>query len=136
MTSKNPSFDPLSRRDFLACAGLSAAAACLKPGRLSAAPAPASAATAPAVAAQFDIGILEKWFFDGGDGGPLKYSPDELAQTLDEEKAADEKLSSLAESELNAEAASEELLEGIVAPVLVGAWRSTTSRHGAPRKRR
>jgi sugar phosphate isomerase/epimerase len=39
---------------------------------------------APGPKARFEIGLLEKWFFDGGDGGPLKYTPDEMAQTLDE----------------------------------------------------
>jgi hypothetical protein len=32
----------------------------------------------------FDIGFLEKAFFDGGDGGPLKYTPEQMAQTCDE----------------------------------------------------
>jgi hypothetical protein len=32
----------------------------------------------------FDIGFLEKAFFDGGDGGPLKYTPEQMAQTCEE----------------------------------------------------
>ena len=70
----------LTRRDFLTRTGLTAAA-CLMPsiGR------GANAATpAPAKPGKYDIGILEKWFFDGGDGGPLKYTPEQMAQTLDE----------------------------------------------------
>ncbi len=73
---------PLSRRDFVARTGLAAAAACLAPASLFA----ESAAAAPAktsAARHYDIGILEKWFFDGA-GGPLKYTPEELATTLDE----------------------------------------------------
>lgn len=69
----------LKRRDFLARTGLAAAATCLG---LSAAPA-AAAASAPK-AGSYDIGLLEKWFFDGGNGGPLKYTPEQMAQTLDE----------------------------------------------------
>ncbi len=65
---------PLSRRSFLAKAGLAATAACLAPGLLRA------ATTAPT----YEIGLLEKWFFDGGNGGPLKYTPDQMATTLDE----------------------------------------------------
>ncbi|HEY0967363.1 MAG TPA: TIM barrel protein [Opitutaceae bacterium] len=74
----------LNRRDFLTRAGLTAAAVCLAPAALQAASAPAAAATPPAPAARYEIGLLEKWFFDGGDGGPLKYTPDQMAQTLDE----------------------------------------------------
>ncbi len=70
-----PSSPSLSRRDFVTRAGL-AAAAYLAPARLLAATA--------APARTYEIGLLEKWFFDGGDGGPLKYTPDEMAQTLDE----------------------------------------------------
>ena len=75
----------LSRREFV-CSALGAAAAICA----SAAPAVAAAtkkkasAAAPIANAKFDIGILEKWFFDGGDGGPLKYTPEQMAQTLDE----------------------------------------------------
>src|SRR3954471_20742634 len=32
----------------------------------------------------FDLGILEKGYFDGGDGGPLKYTPEQMAQVCDE----------------------------------------------------
>lgn len=74
----------LNRRDFLARAGLLAAASALAPaGRLTAAPAGPVAATPPATG-PYAIGILEKWFFDGGNGGPLKYTPEQMAQTLDE----------------------------------------------------
>lgn len=73
----------LSRRDFLARAGLITAAATLTPSAVSAAGLPAVAPKS-VTARQYEIGVLEKWFFDGGNGGPLKYSPDEMAQTLDE----------------------------------------------------
>ncbi len=72
--NNSPTFsEPINRRAFLARAGLAATAAVLAPGALHAAP-----------ARTYDIGILEKWFFDGGNGGPLKYTPDQMAQTLDE----------------------------------------------------
>lgn len=75
----------LNRREFLARAGLAAAAAGLAPSALLGQTNSATAfAPQPAPAAKFEIGLLEKWFFDGGDGGPLKYTPDEMAQTLDE----------------------------------------------------
>ena len=74
--SPTPAF---TRRDFLARTGL-AAAACLVPSIADAATAP----TTTAKPGKYDIGILEKWFFDGGDGGPLKYTPEQMAQTLDE----------------------------------------------------
>jgi sugar phosphate isomerase/epimerase len=76
---------PLSRRDFLARTGVIAAAAGLAPASLLA-QSSSAAVTAPAAAAtrSWEIGLLEKWFFDGGNGGPLKYTPDEMAQTLDE----------------------------------------------------
>ena len=32
----------------------------------------------------FDLGILGKSFLDGGDGGPLRYTPDQMAQTCAE----------------------------------------------------
>lgn len=66
----------LSRRDFLARTGLAAAGAAL-------APSAAFSAAKPA-AKTYDIALLEKWFFDGGDGGPLKYTPEQMAQTLAE----------------------------------------------------
>ncbi len=84
MNTSTPSSGFLSRRDFIARAGLIAAAAGLAPSALRAADAPAATTMKPAVAKHYDIGILEKWFFDGGNGGPLKYTPDEMAQTLDE----------------------------------------------------
>ncbi|MBC7367410.1 MAG: TIM barrel protein [Undibacterium sp.] len=65
-------------------AGLLTAAAGLAPSSLAAAAAPGSASSAPTATNGYQIGILEKWFFDGGDGGALKYTPDEMAQTLDE----------------------------------------------------
>jgi hypothetical protein len=83
-SSPAPSSESLNRRDFLARAGLTAAVACLGSSRMLGAAAPTSPAAAPAAKARYDIGLLEKWFFDGGDGGPLKYTPDQMAQTLDE----------------------------------------------------
>lgn len=78
----NPAPPPsVNRRTFLTRAGLTAAAACLAPAGLTAASAPAAK---PAPSARFEIGLLEKWFFDGGEGGPLKYTPEQMAQTLDE----------------------------------------------------
>src|SRR6185503_19529935 len=83
ITPNSPSHS-LSRRDFIARAGLTAAAVCLPSSNLLAASTPAPAMPSPTGTANFDIGILEKWFFDGGHGGPLKYTPDQMAQTLDE----------------------------------------------------
>ena len=83
MHTPDPSKTVFSRRDFVARAGLLAAASALVPrGARAAETAPAPAAPAPAK--NFEIGILEKWFFDGGDGNAPKYTPDEMAQTLDE----------------------------------------------------
>ncbi len=67
-------------------AGLGAAVTMLAPATLLAQEksAPAAAAAKLPVAQKFEIGLLEKWFFDGGNGGPLKYTPDQMAQTLDE----------------------------------------------------
>src|SRR6476469_1646590 len=73
---------PLNRRDFIARTGAAAAAALLSRSPLSSAEAPPTAAANPA--AHYDIGILEKWFFDGGNGGALKYTPEQMAQTRDE----------------------------------------------------
>ena len=75
-----PPGSAVTRRDFLSRAGL-ATAACLAPRLALAANAPAPKAAA---LGRYDIGILEKWFFDGGDGGPLKYTAEQMAQTLDE----------------------------------------------------
>ncbi len=61
----------LTRRDFLAQAGLGAAALALAPGAFAATPA------APAAAKKFEIAGFEKHFFE-------KYTPDQLAQTADE----------------------------------------------------
>lgn len=84
MNTPTTSSDLLSRRDFMARAGLFATVASLAPSSLLAASAPAAKVSTPAAAGGYDIGLLEKWFFDGGDGGALKYTPDEMAQTLDE----------------------------------------------------
>jgi sugar phosphate isomerase/epimerase len=73
----------VSRRDFLACTGLMAAAG-LVPSAFAADAGSAAPASTPVGARKFEIGLLEKWFFDGGNGGPLKYTPDEMAQTLEE----------------------------------------------------
>src|SRR5688572_5936896 len=80
-----PQSTSLYRREFVRTAAVSAAAAYLAP-TVALAAASAASATAARVAGNptHDIGILEKWFFDGGDGGPLKYTPDQMAQTLDE----------------------------------------------------
>jgi len=71
----------LTRRDFMARAGLAAIATCL-----ASSPRPAAAALVPrAASSRFEIALLEKWFFDGGtDGGSLKYTPEQMAQVLDE----------------------------------------------------
>lgn len=87
--SNPPASSSLSRRDFLTRASLLGAAALAAPNLLPAAAAGPSTNPAPATAAAkgagaYQIGILEKWFFDGGTGGPLKYTPEEMAQTLDE----------------------------------------------------
>lgn len=71
----------------MAQAGMAAAGTLLAPAYLAAAAAPSSSGPAPGnplPAKTYNIGLLEKWFFDGGDGGPLKYTPDQMAQTLDE----------------------------------------------------
>jgi len=83
MTSPNSDSD-LGRRDFIARAGLTAAASVLAPSSLLAAESSATTVAPSPANATYDIGLLEKWFFDGGDGGPLKYTPDQMAQTLDE----------------------------------------------------
>lgn len=82
MQTPLPSSPALTRRDFLASTAL-AAAASLAPSALTAANSPAAAA-ARSGNGGYDIALLEKWFFDGGDGGPLKYTPEQMAQTLDE----------------------------------------------------
>lgn len=40
--------------------------------------------TPPAPSGKYEIGLLEKWFFDGGGDARLKYTPEEMATTLDE----------------------------------------------------
>jgi len=78
----NPPLDSLSRRDFLKSAGWLAAATGVGSSSLFGAP---DVASGPTMGwAPYRIGVLEKWFFDGGTGGTLKYTPDEMAQTLDE----------------------------------------------------
>ena len=84
MKSPSPTSASLTRRDFIARAGITAAATLLVPSTLMAAAETSASASSVARAKKYDIGLLEKWFFDGGDGGPLKYTPDEMAQTLDE----------------------------------------------------
>jgi hypothetical protein len=87
MTTPTLGSDFYTRRDFLRQAGLLAAATSLGASSLrgASATAPASTPSTPAhTVGRYDIAVLEKWFFDGGDGGPLKYTPDEMAQTLDE----------------------------------------------------
>lgn len=74
----------LNRREFLARAGITAAAALLANSPTGAAEKTATPAPAPQPAKRYDIGILEKWFFDGGETGAFKYTPEEMAQTLDE----------------------------------------------------
>ena len=81
----HPTSASLSRREFVRAAALGAAATSLIPTIGSAASSSTSASPVKSAGqATHDIGILEKWFFDGGDGGPLKYTPEQMAQTLDE----------------------------------------------------
>lgn len=86
MNTPTSSSDALTRRNFLLRAGVATTAACLAPPNLFGATAPVSspAARGGTQASRYNIGLLEKWFFDGGDGGALKYTPDQMAQTLDE----------------------------------------------------
>jgi hypothetical protein len=84
MNTPKPSSSHVSRRDFITRASFTAAATLLAPSALLGAATTPAPVTAPARTNHYDIGLLEKWFFDGGDGGPLKYTPDEMAQTLDE----------------------------------------------------
>jgi L-ribulose-5-phosphate 3-epimerase len=82
MSSPTFSREPVSRRQFIVSTGIGAAAVCILPATLASAdrnPPPA-----PGLPKTYDIAFLEKWFFDGGDGGPLKYTPAEMAQTCDE----------------------------------------------------
>ncbi len=103
-----PPYTPpaLDRREFLVRAGLLAAAGGLA-SSLAAAPAAPLAATSQAPG-KYDIAVLEKWFFDGGDGGPLKYTPAELAQTLDE-IGADVELTVRKQGHITPERAPDEL---------------------------
>jgi sugar phosphate isomerase/epimerase len=84
MNTLKPTSAAISRRDFMLRAGLLATAASLVPSSLHAASKPVAPTLVPSPAATYEIGLLEKWFFDGGDGGALKYTPDEMAQTLAE----------------------------------------------------
>jgi sugar phosphate isomerase/epimerase len=75
----------LSRRDFVRGTLGATAAACLAGQSAFGASAKKKASpVTPPANVKYEIGILEKWFFDGGDGGPLKYTPEQMAQTLDE----------------------------------------------------
>src|SRR6185369_13243076 len=76
--------DALTRRGFIFRAGLTAAATCLAPTAFFAAATSRETGATATGTARFDLAILEKWFFDGGSGGPLKYTPEQMAQTLDE----------------------------------------------------
>jgi sugar phosphate isomerase/epimerase len=85
MNTPNSSSD-LSRRDFLARAGLGAAAAYLVPSTVMGAVTPSPTPVKPM--ANFEISMLEKWHFDGGDASPdqirFKYTPEQTAQVCDE----------------------------------------------------
>jgi sugar phosphate isomerase/epimerase len=87
MNTPNPTSDSLSRRDFIARAGLGAAAAYLAPATAFAAAAPTTTPAAGGTA-KYDISFLEKWHFDGGDASPeqikYKYTPEQTAQVCDE----------------------------------------------------
>ncbi len=72
----NSASSDISRRNFIATAGLTAAGAYLLPKVLKAEVAP--------VKPKYEIAFLEKWFFDGANGGPLKYTYEQMAQTCDE----------------------------------------------------
>jgi len=81
--------ESLSRRDFIARAGLGAAAACLAPSVFASSGDPSAAgAPTPAAPESYEISFLEKWFFDGGNGTPgqarYKYTPDQTAEVADE----------------------------------------------------
>jgi sugar phosphate isomerase/epimerase len=89
MKTPTPSSDSLSRRDFLTWTGLGvagAAAATLAPATVMGAITPSPKPVKPL--ANYDISILEKWFFDGGDGSPdqirFKYTPEQTATVCDE----------------------------------------------------
>lgn len=69
--SPSPAPASLTRRGFLAQAGLGAAALGLAPGAF------AASAAAPSAAKKFEIAGFEKHFFE-------KYTPEQLAQTADE----------------------------------------------------
>jgi hypothetical protein len=73
---KTSSPSDLSRRNFIATVGLSAAGAYSLPQLLRAEATPSKPT--------YEIAFLEKWFFDGANGGPLKYTYEQMAQTCDE----------------------------------------------------
>ncbi len=77
----NPHPASLTRRDFIAWAGLTAVATCLVS---SSQPLVAATSQPTRSSGRYDIAVLEKWFFDGGTNGQFKYTPDQMAQTLDE----------------------------------------------------
>jgi sugar phosphate isomerase/epimerase len=86
MKTPNPSSGSLSRRDFLTRAAVGAAAATLAPSTVMGAITPSPKPVKPM--ANFEISMLEKWHFDGGDGSPdqirFKYTPEQTAQVCDE----------------------------------------------------
>ena len=97
MNTPNPSSASLSRRDFLTRASVGAAAAYLAPSAGLAAITPSPAAALVASTAEFtptagfgkfEVSVLEKWHFDGGDASPeqirYKYTPEQTAQVVDE----------------------------------------------------
>lgn len=78
--------DSFNRREFLKRAGLMAAVTGLAslPLKSQAAEEKTAPSAMPPGSGKYEIGILEKWFFDGGSDGQFKYTPDEMAVTLDE----------------------------------------------------
>ena len=80
-----PEANPLlPRRNFLKTIGLGATAAVLSPKFLRAEAASATSPAAPKARSDYQIAFLEKWFFDGSDGKPHRYTPAQMAQTCDE----------------------------------------------------
>lgn len=79
----------LSRRDFLTKTGLGVAgvaAAAMAPATVMGAITPSPTPVKPL--AKYDISILEKWYFDGGNSSPeqkrYKYTPEQTATVCDE----------------------------------------------------
>src|SRR5437870_6292085 len=88
MKTSTPS-DSLSRRDFITRTGLGvagAAAATIAPSTVMAAITPAPTPVKPL--ANYDISVLEKWYFDGGNSSPeqkrYKYTPEQTATVCEE----------------------------------------------------